>query len=595
MAATTSSYPPPTTPVLSTSPGGSCSTAGPAIVGNESVTLQAAVSDSRAAASGALLGVAFTIYANGDPRDTFASNASTVADTPADSPAELQLSQADLQKAASKYGQDGEVSVTWTARAVVEGSTGPVSPPSRLASCTFTFDGAAPSAPSLWADSGYTTGCDSLSGLTIGKPVTVYVNSPDSTSKATASLSYSYSLNAGNSQTVAAGAASPYAAAFSVTPSSTSNVLTVTAVGPGGNDSPAATCDFGAAEAGPEADQDLTGDNIPDLLTVGNAAAGVAPGLWLAAGDGSDGTFNGTVNTAATDIAPNGPQDTSTPSSWNGYQAIIGQFDGPGSNAVQVYDPSTGVAEVLPGESNGTVNTSQETSVDGVFGFQPYIDASGDTNPSPDNALQLADAYNVSGNDGYADQMGVYNDPSLGGFLAYFVSSDGAGDYDSAIGGNPYLLSNPTPDGTMDWSDWTITSAAAPAGATTASGSPVLAEMYLRNSQTGALYLWELTGLTNEVPGGFDINTFANTNATATLTYSQITVDPGTPADAGWNTGSTLNTLQATQINGGTGLIDVTSTGQVQSWTVDIDDATATATIAQANAADSSQLLQTSG
>ena len=34
----------------------------------------------------------------------------------------------------------------------------------------------------------------------------------------------------------------------------------------------------------------------------------------------------------------------------------------------------------------------------GVFDFQPYLDASGDTNASPDNALQLANAYNVSGN-----------------------------------------------------------------------------------------------------------------------------------------------------------------------------------------------------
>jgi hypothetical protein len=242
------------------------------------------------------------------------------------------------------------------------------------------------------------------------------------------------------------------------------------------------------------------------------------------------------------------------------------------------------------------VNTSQETNVNGVFGFQPYIDASGDTNPGPDNALQLANAYNVSGdNEPSPDEIGVYNHPTLGCCLAYFDSDGGPGGFDSSIGGNPYLLSNPTPDGTMDWSDWTITSAAAPAGAQTASGGPVLADMYLWNSQTGALYLWELTGLANEVPGGFNFSTFAGTNATATLSYSQVTIDPGTSTNAGWNTGSALNTLQATQINGGTGLIDVTSAGQVQSWTVDIDDSTATATIAQANAADSSQLLQTGG
>ena len=50
----------------------------------------------------------------------------------------------------------------------------------------------------------------------------------------------------------------------------------------------------------------------------------------------------------------------------------VGQFFGSGSNAVQAYDPSTGVAFLLPGESNGTVNTSQETNVVGVFDFQPY-------------------------------------------------------------------------------------------------------------------------------------------------------------------------------------------------------------------------------
>lgn len=596
MAAAISSYPPPATPVLSTSPGGSCSAAGPAVVGNQSVILQAAVSDSGATGSGSLLRVVFAVYANGDSGDTFASNASMKVDAASGTTADLVLSQADLQNAASKYGRGGEVSITWTARAAVEGSNGPASPPSRLASCTFIFNDAAPKTPSLWADAGYTTACDSLSGLTIGQPATVYVTSPGRTAKGSVPLSYSYSLNGGNPETVAAGSASPYAAAFSVTPSSTSNVLTVTAIGPGGNASPAATCDFAAAQPPLEADQDLTGDNIPDLVTIGNPASGVAPGLWLAAGEGSDGTFNGTINTAATDIAPNGPQDAGTPSSFDGLQAIIGKFFGTNSNAVEAYDPSTGVAFLLPGESNGTVNTSQETSVDSVFDFSPAIDASGDTNPSPDNALQLANAYNVSGdNEPSPDQIGVYNDPTLGGFLAFFASDGGPGGYDSAIGGNPYLLSNPTPDGTMDWSNWTITTAAAPAGAKTASGSPVLADMYLRNSQTGALYLWELTGLANEVPGGFNPNTFADTNATATLSYSQVTVDPGTPKDAGWNTGGTLNTLQATQINGGTGLIDVTSTGQVQSWTVNIDDSTATATIAQANAADSSQLLQTGG
>ena len=427
MAATLPSYSPSATPVLSTSPGGSCSAAGPVVVGNQFVNLQAAVSDSSAAAAGLLLGVDFTVYANGDSRDTFASIASGEVDTSSGSPAEMQLSQADLQQAVSKYGRGGEVSITWTARAAVEGSNGPVSPPSRLASCTFIFNDATLKTPSLWADAGYKTACDSLSGLTIGQPATVYATSPGSTVKGAVPLSYSYSLNSGNAVTVAAGKASPYAAALSVTPSSLFNVLTVTAIGPGGNASAAATCDFSAAQPGPEADQDLTGDNIPDLVTIGNPASGVAPGLWLAAGEGSGGTFNGTINTAATDIAPNGPQDGSTASDWDGDQAIIGPFLGPSSNAVQGYDPSTGYAFLLQGESNGTVNSSQETNVYGVFPIQPYIDASGDTNPSPDNPLRLVDAYNVSGdNAGYPDEMGVFTDPTLGDFLAYYASDFGA-------------------------------------------------------------------------------------------------------------------------------------------------------------------------
>ena len=116
-----------------------------------------------------------------------------------------------------------------------------------------------------------------------------------------------------------------------------------------------------------------------------------------------------------------------------------------------------------------------------------------------------------------------------------------------------------------------------------------IGDLRLYHKQQG----WELTGLTNEVAGGLDPVTWVGTNSTATLTYSQVTVDPGTPADAGWNAGSALNTLQATQVDGGPGLIDVTSGGQVQSWTVDIDASAATATITQVNATDSSQMLQT--
>ena len=237
MAAAISSYSPPPTPVLSTSPGGACSTAGPAVVGNGSVTLQAAVSDSSVAGSGSLLGVVFTAYANGRSRDTFASNPGMTVDTPS---GHYRRPDAQPGRPAERRQQ-----VRPRRRGVhhvdgprdSRGQRGPISPPSHLASCTFTFDDATPSAPSLWDDSGYTTACDSLSGRRSASP-SPYTRPAPAATKATVPLSYSYSLNAGSPVTVAAGTASPHAAALSVTPSSTYNVLTVTAVGPGGNVSP---------------------------------------------------------------------------------------------------------------------------------------------------------------------------------------------------------------------------------------------------------------------------------------------------------------------------------------------------------------------
>ena len=101
-----------------------------------------------------------------------------------------------------------------------------------------------------------------------------------------------------------------------------------------------------------------------------------------------------------------------------------------------------------------------------------------------------------------------------------------------------------------------------------------------------------------QVPGSRRHGTFHGQDSAVSLLKlpaCQVTVDPGPSADAGWNTGGMLNTLQATQVNGGAGVIDVTSTGQVQSWTVGIDDVAATASSVQANAAGSGQLLQTGG
>jgi hypothetical protein len=144
----------------------------------------------------------------------------------------------------------------------------------------------------------------------------------------------------------------------------------------------------------------------------------------------------------------------------------------------------------------------------------------------------------------YPDQIGLFDDPNAGAYLAYFVNNNGDNTF------SEYQLTNPTPDNSMDWCDWTITTSNNSQDYT----GPT--DMWLWNQTTGALYLWQLTGLT-------EVATTGLTNPTATLTYTQ------TEVSTGWNQGATLNTVQATEINGEPGLITVDGSGQIQSWYLD--------------------------
>ncbi len=97
----------------------------------------------------------------------------------------------------------------------------------------------------------------------------------------------------------------------------------------------------------------MTGDGIPDLLTVGAGTTGTASGLWLADGQANGGRFDGTVDTTASDIAPDGPQDIGTPSSWNGLKAFTGQFTDSGFNDIEAYQPGTGTSTSCPARATG--------------------------------------------------------------------------------------------------------------------------------------------------------------------------------------------------------------------------------------------------
>jgi hypothetical protein len=548
----------PDKPFLYTSPATDCG--GTTVLGNGNVILDAKVNN----ADGNPMTVTFAAYANGNTSDTFATNPSMSESSGADVAAPFRLSAADLESADAKYGTSGVVSITWTAKSQV-GLTGvPASP---TATCQFKFSTAKPGAPDITDPTGASCGdTGSTQQYSVGTAVKL-----TATGNATASApanpdSYSYQLNGGNPIVVAAGTSSPYKGTITITPTRITNVVTVTAIAAGGNIGQTASCWITASPPPAAVDQDMNGDGIPDLLTVGSGSTGTAAGLWLASGNGNGSgggsRFDGTIDPTGTDIGPYGPQglaaatsgaNSATPASWTGLRAMSGQFLGPGFNDIEAYHPGTDQAYVLQGEGDGSIAASQDTNFTDVFTDTHYYDAGGDQ--TSDYPLQLANAYNVSGNDEpYPDQIGLFSDATTGSFLAYFANNDGVNTFDAGTGdGQPYELTNSTPDGSA-WSDWTITTDSDTRGGTADT------DLYLWNSDTGALYLWELTGLTSLTTGGFDIDTFTDTNPTATLTGSLVELS------ANWHKGGSLNTLQGTDIGGQPGLMDVTSTGQIESW-----------------------------
>jgi hypothetical protein len=550
----------PATPALSTSPAANCA-AGTSVLGNGNVALDAAASDVNGTATGNLT-VTYNAYADGNTADTFASNPTMSVSAASGTTATLLLSAADLNSAVTNYGSNpanpadpnDQVTITWTAT-VSDGLSGVPSSPT--ASCTFIFSTAQPGAPQIF-DSAGNPGCNTQTYIA-GTQYNLTLKPNGTSIAATEPTSYIYQLNGGNPVTVPAATSSPYSATISITPTGFTNTLTVEAAAAGTNIGQAYSCIIDANAPGQAADQDLTGDGIPDLLTVGTGTNGIPAGLWLADGQAGSNGFDGTVTTTVTDIARIGPQDIG-PSTWTGTKVITGQFDdlnGPGFNDVEAYEPGTQDVEVLTGNGNGTIDTSQGLNLTGVLSDTNYTDNQSGTLDYP---LQLVNAYHVSCDQPtcpqYADQIGLFNDPQAGAYLAYFQNDNSDNSFDTNNGNNglPWELTNTTPDGTMDWTDWTITTADATPSQATGTN------MWLWNQTTGALYLWRLAGLTSETPGGFNTSTFTTTNPTATLTYTQ------TELSTGWNQGTTLNTFQATEVNGDPGLITVNSTGQVQSY-----------------------------
>jgi hypothetical protein len=531
----------PSAPKLSTSPVANCAT-GTSILGNGTVTLDASVYDKDGDSTGSL-NANYTVYAAGTTADNIKTATLSAG---SNTTAELQIAASTLQSAVSKYGSDDEVKVTFAVN-VSDGLPGV--PASTTSTCSFTYSTAVPGEPNI-ADSAGNSGCDTLA-YTVGTSAGFTLEPNGTSTASTEPTSYTYQLNGGNPVTVSTNSAAKYDAGITVTPTRRTNILSFNAVAAGGNIGQANYCTINAAAPASAVDQDLTGDGVPDLLTVGNGTAGTASGLWLAGGRGDGGRFDGTVDTSATDIAPQGPQDVGVPASWNGLNAITGQFTDSGFNDIEAYQPGTDDVYVLPGQGDGSATTSDEQNLTGVLTDTSLV--SNDTN----DPLQLADAYNASGDDEpYPDQIGVFDDPntSVGTYLAYFADSDGFNSFDAGnYEGLPYELTDTTPDGTMDWNDWTISTDNDTRAGTT------YTDMYLWNQSTGALYLWELTGLTGQTTGGLNTTTLNDTNPTATLTYT------ATEISGDWST-TPLAAFQATDVNGDPGLTTVDGSGQVRSY-----------------------------
>lgn len=170
---------------------------------------------------------------------------------------------------------------------------------------------------------------------------------------------YEYSLNDGKTKTVKA--PSGTASIAIVIPERQTQTLQAWAVTADGSVSGGTLDEFIAKLSPPAADKDMTGDGVPDLLTVGTTdGSGLGPGLWLAAGKaGAKAAAKGRVKTPAVDIGING-DDTSTdgsPSDWTGAQVVTGQFMGGGFQDLLVYFPGgndAGGGLVLDGTGDGS-------------------------------------------------------------------------------------------------------------------------------------------------------------------------------------------------------------------------------------------------
>ncbi|WP_432990985.1 LamG-like jellyroll fold domain-containing protein [Dactylosporangium sp. CA-233914] len=497
---------PPATPSnLTTSPATVCAGNPPSTVGDAQVSLYAPVSDP----DGGNLTATYTtsVTATGQVVD------STAVTYPSGSTAVRVLPEATLASyAKNSSGTPTVTQFSWK----VQVSDGTLSS-GVSGTCTFNFDPTRPGAPAVTP---VTTGTP-----TIGQNVQYHL-SPGKNQ--TTPTSYIYQLNGAAPQTAPADAQGE--ATITVSPHRYTNSLVIQAVSAGGNVSADSTnVLFNANPAAPQADQDLTGDNVPDLLTVGGTGSlsGRVSGVWLAQGQASyqRSVGNGQIVTSASNIGVAGVLASGgTPGDFDGFRTVTGHFYSSAGTSLQdvlMYKPSTTISYFFKGNGDGTPLSPTSNQMVASNFMTEY--------GTTDVPLQLANAGDSSAGGSFPDLIGIDGDATSGFALSYYITGGTVGSY------NGQQLTTPPPSGA--WNDWTITTAQV-AGKT---------NMFLWNKSTGALYLWsDLTYNLGDLTIGYS-SSYAVASA--------------------WNTNQTLG-LQAADINGdGTADLRTTDpTGKVTTY-----------------------------
>ncbi|MCO5999628.1 VCBS repeat-containing protein [Actinoallomurus rhizosphaericola] len=352
-------------------------------------------------------------------------------------------------------------------------------------------------------------------------------------------VEYHYEVNGQATVTVRATVGT---AQISITPTGRVGTLKVTAVAADGSQSDTVSEQFFAESVPPAANQDINGDGVPDLVTVGGTP-GLASGLWLARGV-KDRTA-GRVSTPASDIGALGAGFGSgpDPADFDGGQVVVGDYFGDGFQDFLVYYPSglrNGVAALLGGSGDGTVVYPYSGNQKNVY-LADY---------NNDNPVQFANAYDSRHVDGSGDDLiAISGDADNGYYLDYYANRS-FGMLDAAP---QFFIHTNTPDGTPDWQNWKMTTTRLASGTA----------MYLWKPSTGDLYLWEKVGIHD------------NGDSTGTIEYTQYKIA------GGWNTGATLSTFQAAVFgdSGTPGLWTVTPEGAAIAYTVTDLSPTGTARI----------------